>query len=46
MKEISIRQIPGFRIGNAQNEKGGTGCTVIISEQGAMAGVSVLGGGP
>lgn len=46
MKEIKINEIEGFRIGNAQDEKGGTGCTVIISDKGAMAGVSVEGGGP
>jgi L-aminopeptidase/D-esterase-like protein len=46
MKEISITEIPGVRIGQAQNEKAGTGCTVIISEQGAPAGLDVRGGGP
>lgn len=46
MKEIRIDEIEGFRIGNATNIEGGTGCTVIISDHGATAGVSVLGGGP
>lgn len=46
MKEINIREIPGFRIGNAQNSEGGSGCTVVICEEGACAGVSVRGGGP
>lgn len=46
MKEINIRQIPKFRIGNAQNVEGGTGCTVVICDEGTKAGVSVKGGGP
>ena len=46
MKEINIRELPGFRIGNAQNSEGGSGCTVVICEEGACAGVSVRGGGP
>ena len=46
MKEINIKQIPEFRIGNAQNTEGATGCTVVICEKGARAGVSVKGGGP
>ena len=46
MKEINIKQIPGFRIGNAQNLEGGSGCTVVVCEKGAKAGVSVKGGGP
>lgn len=46
MKQININEIEGFRIGNAQDIEGGTGCTVILSETGAAAGVSVEGGGP
>lgn len=46
MTEISIREIDGFRIGNAQDIKGGTGCTAIVCPQGAFAGVDVRGGGP
>lgn len=46
MKEISISEIKGFRVGNAQDEKGGTGCTAVICEKGAYAGVDVRGGGP
>ena len=30
MKEIALQDIQGFRIGNAQDELGGTGCTVLI----------------
>ncbi|MGM9567392.1 MAG: P1 family peptidase [Clostridia bacterium] len=46
MKEIDIRSIEGFYIGNAQDEKGGTGCTAIYCPEGAVAGVDVRGGGP
>ena len=41
MKKINIANIKGFRIGNAQNEKAGSGCTVIICEDGAVGGVDV-----
>ena len=46
MKEIKITDISGFKIGHAQDIEGATGCTVIISEKGATAGVDVRGGGP
>ena len=46
MKEINISEIEGFKIGNAQDDIGGTGCTVVICEKGAYAGVDVRGGGP
>lgn len=43
---INIKDIEGFKLGNAENIDKGTGCTVIISEDGAVGGVSVKGGGP
>lgn len=46
IKKIDIQSIDGFLIGNAENPEAGTGCTVIISEKGAVAGVDVRGGGP
>ncbi|ERI94517.1 peptidase family T4 [Clostridiales bacterium oral taxon 876 str. F0540] len=46
MREININKIQGIRIGNAQNMKGPTGCTVVICEEGAAAGVDVRGGAP
>ena len=46
MKEIKINEIRGFKIGHAQDLKGATGCTAIICEQGAWAGVDVRGGSP
>ena len=45
-KRIDVRDIDGFKLGNAENQSAGTGCTVIISENGAVAGVDVRGGGP
>lgn len=46
MREIDIRCIEGIFIGNAQDLKGGTGCTAIYCPEGAVAGVDVRGGGP
>lgn len=46
MKEISITEFENVKIGNAQDEEYATGCTVILCEQGAPAGVDVRGGGP
>ncbi len=46
IREIKLSDIEGFKIGHAQNEKGITGCTVIICEKGATAGCDVRGGGP
>ena len=46
MKEIKISDINGIKIGHAQDIEGGTGCTAVICEQGAFAGVDVRGGGP
>ena len=46
MKEISIKDIEGFKIGQAENTEAATGCTDIISEKGMAAGLDVRGGGP
>lgn len=46
MKEIQITDIKGIKVGHAQDEKGGTGCTVILCPAGAAAGVDVRGGAP
>lgn len=43
---INVSDIEGFKLGNAEDLKVGTGCTVIISEEGAIAGVDVRGGAP
>lgn len=36
----------GIQVGQAQDVEGGSGCSVIICKQGAIAGVDVRGGGP
>lgn len=45
-KRIDVKEIEGFKLGNAENQFAGTGCTVIICEDGAVTGVDVRGGGP
>lgn len=45
-KEISIKEIEGFEIGNAEIREAGTGCTVILAGEGAVTGLDVRGGGP
>ncbi len=44
--QIPITTIPNIKIGNAHNRTAATGCTVILCEQGAVAGVDVRGGAP
>lgn len=46
MKEINIKDIEGFKIGQVQNNEALTGCTVIICTDGAVCGVDVRGGSP
>lgn len=46
MKEIQFTDIAGFQLGHAQDEKGITGCSVILCKEGATAGVDVRGGAP
>ena len=36
MKEVKITDIKGIKVGSAQDLEGGTGCTVIICEQGLL----------
>jgi len=42
----TITAIPGLKVGQAQNTAAVTGCTVVICEQGAVAGVDQRGGAP
>ena len=42
----TIRDVPGIRIGHATDERRQTGCTVILAEDGAVAGVDVRGSAP
>lgn len=46
MKEIAITELEHVKIGNADDIPGGTGCTVLLFDQGAPAGLDVRGGGP
>ena len=46
MKVIGINEIENVKIGNAEDAKAGTGCTVVICERGAVTGLDVRGGGP
>lgn len=46
MKEIGIMEVGGFRLGHAQDEAGGTGCTVVLCDEMSPAGLDVRGGGP
>lgn len=46
MRQANIRDIQGVKIGNAQDLQSATGCTVILCQQGAVAGVDVRGGAP
>ena len=46
MLEKNHIKIPGIRVGHAQDIKAATGCTVILCEEGAVAGVDVRGGAP
>jgi L-aminopeptidase/D-esterase-like protein len=46
LKSIDFTEIDGIQIGNAENLEAATGCTVVICERGAVAGVDVRGGAP
>ncbi len=46
LEEISLTEMEGFRIGHAQDSRAGTGCSVVIPEDGAVGGVDVRGGAP
>ncbi len=41
-----ITEVPGIRVGHAQDEKALTGCTVILCESGATGGLDQRGGAP
>ncbi|NOY78397.1 MAG: P1 family peptidase [Calditrichaeota bacterium] len=42
----SICDVPGIRVGHAQNETAKTGCTVVLCEEGAVGGVDLRGSAP
>ncbi|WP_044640936.1 P1 family peptidase [Risungbinella massiliensis] len=42
----NITDVPGIKVGNVENLQGYTGCTVIMTEEGAVCGVDVRGSAP
>lgn len=46
MQEIDFCRVGGIRVGHAENREAATGCTVVLCESGATAGVDVRGGAP
>ncbi|MDI6770910.1 MAG: P1 family peptidase [Anaerolineales bacterium] len=42
----SITDVPGLRVGHAQDDEALTGCTLVLCEKGAVAGVDQRGGAP
>ncbi|CAN5475333.1 P1 family peptidase [soil metagenome] len=42
----ALTDIPGLKVGHWTNLEAGTGCTVILCPEGAVAGVDVRGGAP
>lgn len=43
---LTLRDIPGIRVGHHTDAVGRTGCTVILADGGAVAGVDVRGSAP
>ena len=46
MREIPVTEVGPLYIGQTENTKAATGCTVFIASQGMRAGLDVRGGGP
>ncbi|MBQ6475507.1 MAG: P1 family peptidase [Clostridia bacterium] len=46
MIRIPVTSVAPVRIGQMEDEKAGTGCTVFVCEKGMRAGLDVRGGGP
>lgn len=42
----TLSDLPEFHVGHAQNSEAATGCTVVVSPDGATCSVDVRGGGP
>ncbi|HWI47379.1 MAG TPA: P1 family peptidase [Rummeliibacillus sp.] len=42
----NITDVPGIKVGNVENLEALTGCTIILSEEGAVCGVDVRGSAP
>ncbi|HQA59709.1 MAG TPA: P1 family peptidase, partial [Tepidanaerobacteraceae bacterium] len=41
-----LTDVKGILVGHAQDNEAGTGCTVVLCKDGAVAGVDVRGGAP
>ena len=46
MKQTSITDVPGTRVGHYTDTAAATGCTVVLCEDGAVGGVDVRGSAP
>ena len=42
MKEIKLTDIKGVKVGQYENQEAATGCSVVIVENGATAGVEFV----
>ncbi|MFQ5874678.1 MAG: P1 family peptidase, partial [Dehalococcoidia bacterium] len=42
----SIMDVPGIKVGHYTDQKGVTGCTVVLCEEGGVGGVDVRGSAP
>ena len=43
MEQLTLRDVPGLRVGHVTNADAVTGCTVVLATDGAVAGVDVRG---
>jgi L-aminopeptidase/D-esterase-like protein len=43
---LTLRDVPGLRVGHATDPVGMTGCTVVLADDGAVAGLDVRGSAP
>jgi L-aminopeptidase/D-esterase-like protein len=43
---LTLRDVPGIRVGHWTDAAAGTGCTVVLADDGAIAGVDVRGSAP
>jgi L-aminopeptidase/D-esterase-like protein len=46
MSTNSLTDVPGIEVGHAESDAGKTGCTVVLLERGAIAGVDIGGSAP
>lgn len=46
MEPLTLRDVPGLRVGHTTDAEAVTGCTVVLAPDGALAGVDVRGAAP